>query len=829
MKLLGYNINFSKTPISAKTEDSSPKRKNSKIVKIAKSFKDNSRKDIDSWRNALLAMQNPEEPRYDLYHDLIDDLLSDGHLKSQIQMRKMSTLNSPFHSYNRKTKKTNEETTDLLNQKWFYKYLNFRLDYKLKGYTIVEFSEFLEKSIELGVIPRRNVVPTQSRIIPDLENPDQFIDYSNDYFKTWLIELGEKEDLGILNDIIPNLIWLKNVFQSWAEFCEKFGQPLITATTNTTDTTTIENVHKMLLEIGEASVGTFPQGTEIKFHEASRTDAYNTFLQFIRVNQDIVSKRLVGSTMLSDQGSNRSQTEVHERGLDNKIAAADKREIEFDVNDQLFPLLRKHGYNIPEDDRFEFKNVEEKIKQMDLWLITEGLLNSGHEIEIDWLSETFNIPIESKKKISKVVASLENDLNINNSKYPASCCSEYPTAIGKKIQQILKALTGDLIKNIYDKKDVKKLIAKLITAEALEFLTGLRENFTTTSPYIGEDLLALQMMEYNVFEFAAHKTEARLAATTDLLIDPETNKIRSFSKFKEVAEKQMKVFNTSYLLTEYNLTVATGQNSANYLRFLKEKDSVTNLVEYQTVGDDAVRASHRILDGIILDLNDSDAMDLVAPNGYGCRCEFVQYLGDKLPMKGTEAKDLLMNSDGKYRGSQFEMNRANLKQVFTKKQFYNSNKTTEEIVNKLSYKDFGAKPYSSFKKDLKPIKLDKTITSKNAKDFFKNNAKPQKNQFMGFEDYLKRKMILNKSLFDSKTKKDITAQAFPHIKNTLSNPSEVWYSSDSAGTFSSKYMTFFKDQILVIETEIDPKKGLEIKDWYFKSNDKNLRTGLKIK
>ncbi|WP_407512888.1 phage portal protein family protein, partial [Elizabethkingia miricola] len=76
--------------------------------------------------------------------------------------------------------------------------------------------------------------PTRGRIYPDVLKPE-FINYQDDTFKPWLIQMGKNYDLGIINNIIPNLIWKRNVMQAWAEFCEKFGLPLITATTNTTD------------------------------------------------------------------------------------------------------------------------------------------------------------------------------------------------------------------------------------------------------------------------------------------------------------------------------------------------------------------------------------------------------------------------------------------------------------------------------------------------------------------------------------------------------------------------------------------------------------------
>ncbi|MBE7630087.1 MULTISPECIES: phage portal protein family protein [Tenacibaculum] len=836
MKVLGYDVNIKKASILAKAEtpNNSGKR-NPGIIKIAQGFKDTSRKDIQKWRQALQLMQHPEEPKFNAYYDLISDLLTDGHLQSQIQMRKMSTLNSNFQVINRKTKDINEDLSFTLQQQWFYEFLEHAIDHIIFGTTLIEFSEFQNEKIKHTIIPRRNVVTTQKKIFPDLQKP-QFIDYANPMFENWLIQIGKNGELGILNNIIPNLIWLRNVMQAWAEFCEKFGLPLITATTNTTDTNTINNVHAMLLQLGEASVGTFPTGTEITFQEANRTDAYNTYLQFIKTNMDMVSKQLVGSTMLSDQGSNRSQTEVHERTLDKKIAQADKRLISFIINDQLFPLLEAQGYKISPEDMFEFKPAEEVLNLKDLWSITDGLLKSGHEIPLDWLSKSFNIPIDSKKK-SITITPNKPIIALSEQRYPTSCCPSTIVAVGGAMGRLLTKLNSQLIKEIYNKSDTSGIAGKMIVLEALELFKGLKSKFSSTTQYTGPDLLMLQMMEYNLFEFTASKTEARLSAMTNLLIDKENKKLREYSDFKALCEKETKEFNSNWLQTEYNLSVAVGQNSANYIRMINEKDKVTSYVQYQTIGDGSVRNSHRALDGRIFNLSDKNAMDLLPPNGYGCRCEFVQYIGDTKGKvtTGKYAKELLVEQDPKYRNSQFEVNRANLKQVFTKKQFYTDIKGLPEKLNKMTFDKYGLKAHASFKDSLKNIELDDTITKENVKELFK---KEKGETYMGFEDYLGRKMTLDKAIFDDHienhylNEKEQRDKIFPHIKDILKKPDEVWYydTNNNGQKFQSRYIKFYKDKVIIIDCDLDEKKGLKIKTWYpMKAIENKIRKGLKIK
>lgn len=857
MKILGYDINFKKTPIiESPRNEITTGRKNPKIIEIVQNFKDNSRKDIDKWRKALVLASHPEEPKMYLLYDLIDDLKTDGHLQSQIQMRKTATMNTDFQIINRKTGETNEELTFIFQQQWFYEFLDYALDSILYGTSLVEFINFNAEKIQINLIPRRNVVPQKHRIYPDVTK-DNFIDYNNPLFAKWLISIGKNGDFGIINNIIPNIIWKRNVMQSWAEFCEKFGLPLITATTNTSDATVIDNVNTMLLSLGEAGAATFPHGTDIKFQEANRTDAYQVYKQFMQTNADEISKQLVGSTMLSDQGSNRSQTEVHERTLDDKISQADKRNITFIVNDWLLPLLQMQGYRVSPDDVYEFKTAEQEMDLDKLWSITSGLLSNGFDVEQDWISKTFNIPLGAKKKIQSVTKPELNTaaayLDIEpEERYPFSCtCGNHVVAVGNRESDNIDEFSKQLARYVFDGKDTLGIEAGLISEESKILLNALRGNFKTFNKWEGSDHLALQMMEYNLFEFAAGKTESRLASMIELLVNPETKELRDFPSFRVECDKVMKNYNHNWLETEYNLSVAVGQNSASFVQFIAEKDSVTPFVQYQTAGDSNVRNSHRALNGKVFSLNDKQAMDLWPPNGYGCRCEMIQFLGDhkdKLT-SGSTGKGILYQADEKYQNSQFEINRGDLKQVFTKKQFYHDTKKLPEKLNEMTfdkYLDFDGKPllkpWEDFKEDLKPLDLDKSITEENVGELFK---KVKDKDYMGFSDYLGRKMTLEESVFVKHVseKKYLTGnenrpQLFPYVKEILKNPDEVWYydvnndvkDKNLPAKFQARYISFYQDKIIVVETVLDSKQGLKINTWYeWKRPENELRKGLKIK
>lgn len=411
-------------------------------------------------------------------------------------------------------------------------------------------------------------------------------------------------------------------------------------------------------------------------------------------------------------------------------------------------------------------------------------------------------------------------------------------AVSEPIKTALTALTKEMIKAIFNNEDTLGIFGKFVVTEGLYLVKGLRDNFKTFSPYVGQDQLVLQMMEYNLFEFSTGKTEARFASAMDLLVD-EKGRLRNYTDFEFAVMQKSEDFNKKWLEAEYNLSVATGQNSAAYVRFMAEKDTVTPYIQYQTAGDDKVRDTHRVLDGKIFSLDDKEALQLFPPNGYGCRCEMLQYVGKVTKdtiTKGSVAKGMIYASDPKFEKSQFEINRGDIKEVFTKKQFYTENKDLPEKVNQLTFDKYNLKKYADFKDDLKPIKLDKSITPENVKELFKKSGEEN---FMGFEDYLGRKLFLKEKVFEKHVAGHYTSenqnrhQLFPHIKDVLKNPSEVWHyeKQENSKSFKTRYVKFYKDTALVVECDIDyNKQGLEALTWYpMKGDEKEIRRGLKIK
>ncbi len=835
---------------TAKMEGKQRKNPSPIVAQIAQSFRDRSRKDIGKWRNAIKMAEHPKTPNWQPLMDLYRDLLTDGHLQSQMEIRRSSVLNTSFHIINRKTKQIDEQATEFINTEWFYRLITWAIDAFFFGQSVIQIEEMGDKPV-LKLIPRRNVVPQQHKIVLDFQKQNAVVFYDNPVYQNWVIDIHEEDDLGLLNNIVPNLIWKRNIMQSWAEFCERFGIPMLTATTVRSTPEALQEIEDMLFQLGEAAVGVFPEGTNIDFKEANRTDAFQTFDRMIERNNTEISKLLVGGSMVSDDGSSRSQSEVHERNLDDRISATDRRNITFFINDVVMPLLVFHGVGIKPEHQFTFDTTQE-LDLMEHWQIVQSLMYVA-DVDMDWVSKTFNVPLKERKpqklnisdtqakQVDSKVNSIFNAHYANRYRDIPTCGQNNFFALDDVDVRRLNEIQAQLIQLMFNDKDALGETGKLIVEESKILTTGLFGGYgkrLSEASFDAPDHLMLAMMEQNLFDFSAGKTEARLASLKDLLIDYKEGRLRSFDEFKEEAEKMVDKFNSKYLRTEYNLSVAVGQNSASFMRMWADKDD-NPYMQYITAGDNNVRNSHAVLNNKIFNINDSEARNLVPPNGFGCRCEMIAYPftpHDSGVSKGDWATQQLGES---FKKGQFAVNRADLKQVFLKDQQYAKSKGVLKNLNDAKYTIWGLADIKNMK-NLHELVLDKSITADNVKELFKGQKGKDGRNVMPFRDYFKRSIVLNEKDFDKHTtgkyleKNENRHQLFAYLKEVLKSPSEVWLQNvESGNTVSNKrlqirYIKHYNGQSIVVDAEVN-EYGYEIRTWYLmKANEKEIRKGLLV-
>ncbi len=825
--------------------------KDSKTISIVQEFTNRSAQNIETWRTGLDEADNPETPRWASLQDLYDYLMVDTHTHSQIELRKAATLSNRFYVYDTATGEESAEKTALLNKQWFYNFLSNVLDARIRGYAVAQLINPV--TMEFFYVPHRNVVIQQGLILEKVQG-DKGIFYKQDKaFAGRMIEVIDEYQFGYFNDLVPQIFWKRNAQQSWAEFSEKYGMPGVIAVSNKTDTKTLDSMEAMLKTFGESLTGVVPHGTEIKVLEfRNGADGHKVYDQQIERCNSEISKRIIGGTMVSDDGSSRSQSEVHERNLDDKIAEADKRLCEFTVNDQLLPMMRAFGWKFSETDAVAFdRSTQIDIKQH--WEIVSSALDK-FDIDEDWIKRTFQIPIIGKKKVetedktttvkgfqkpkadfnkaSIVMATALEAAHIRLPKYDNTCGHNHTPVASGFIDKLMSVLSDKLLNEIWQGKDTltTEVLKSIATHKTL--LDGLYDGWSDRMmdiTYDAPDNHCLAAMEYNLFEFSRLKEKANVFVLNQMLIDKDKNNIRSFEDFKNLALPYLDNADIHWLKTEYAQAIAVGQNASRWHQFYSEKDTITKWVEWQTVGDSRVRQEHSLLDGKIFNLEDN-GLTIWPPKDWGCRCEMVQYLG-KPPVEKRMTNAEGMQTLGLKAGDKWNVNRGVVEQVFTANEMYTKAEGLFNEAGKLDYNTYGLSEHKKMK-GLSKLKIDNTITEDNVDELWKP---VQDKDYMGYDDYLGRKITLPKSTFTKHTtgyylnEQEQRHQLFPHITEALTNPDEVYMFDFKVKVGKVRpqlnFLKFYKDELYVVNVELG-KKNLNITTWYKADVDeKHIRKG----
>jgi phage gp29-like protein len=257
------------------------------------------------------------------------------------------------------------------------------------------------------LVPREHVIPEFGVIVREVgDEIKKGFPYRTGAIAQWCIEAGKPRDLGLLLKCSPQAISKRHMCAFWDSFGELFGMPMRIATTTSRDGKELGNIEKMLGSMGAAAWGLFPEGTEIELRESSRGDAFNVYDRRIERANSEMSKCVLNQTMTIDSGSSLSQSQVHLEVFRN-IVEADADFIRDLINNRLLPFLCAHGFPL-EGHTFEWDDsIEYTPEQMQQ--IEKMLLDGGYEIDAQYFTDKYNIPITGRAKPAAAPESEEEE------------------------------------------------------------------------------------------------------------------------------------------------------------------------------------------------------------------------------------------------------------------------------------------------------------------------------------------------------------------------------------------------------------------------------------
>ncbi len=368
------------------------------MKKLTRQAKSRQRQEIQKWMRAMDVAEHPQMPRLTQLVDVYNSILLDAHLSAQIQSRKIRLTGQPFTIVD-KNGNEKPELTAMLNKDWFFRAMDIVLDSIFSGYGICELGmpESNGEVASVYAIPREHIHPVTGDIFINVNDTKGMVWKGTEYEKR-LFEVGTPGDIGILSKAAPLVIYKRNVMGAWSEFAEVFGMPLRIGKVGSRSDEDRERMESFLKNMGSAPYAVIDIDDKIEFAEQTRTDAFKVYDNLIQRCNGELSKLIIGQTMTADNGSSRSQGEVHER-LAEAYGAADSRLFEFVASSQIIPRLRQfYRYPFAEGDVFKFTS-RQRITDIDVNQDTM-LLNAFEFTDFAYFEQKYGVKITGRRNDS---------------------------------------------------------------------------------------------------------------------------------------------------------------------------------------------------------------------------------------------------------------------------------------------------------------------------------------------------------------------------------------------------------------------------------------------
>lgn len=389
------NINISREGIfhvNKLAQTAAKKQKRAITERITKQTLTRIRASIIRWQNARNTAESEINPNNTELIRVFKDVEIDAHLFALMQTIKLKVLANKFAVYN-ENDEIDDEATEIFQKKWFRNVARETVDANFYGFSLVQLGDIVGgcfKNSEL--IPREYVIQQKRGVKTSLSNTSDLISFDDPKFSNWLIPIGEERNLGLLDKATPLVIKKKEIISAWSEAAEIFGMPIRVGKTAINNPVNRENMEDMLENMGEAAWGVFDSDDEIELISTSKTDFSAMYDKFIdRMNSEL-SKLILLQTGSTDEKAFVGAAEVHETTLKDVIEAY-ILEVEDVANEKLIPICQRHG--LVKMGVYLKADNEQKFTPKELFDLVKELL-VHFDIPEDWITETFEIPVEKK-------------------------------------------------------------------------------------------------------------------------------------------------------------------------------------------------------------------------------------------------------------------------------------------------------------------------------------------------------------------------------------------------------------------------------------------------
>lgn len=390
------------------------------------------RQDIQKWREAVVEAEQSYNPFRVKMQTLYADTVLNGQVTACLEFRKNLTLLRDFEILVNDVE--SEDLEIIFESKWFSELVNYILDAKFYGYSLVSLGDVIDSQFkELTLVKREN-------ISPDRMNVSMFqygitgINFTEKPYNTWHIYASTPSDngysrcgYGLLYKVAMYEILCRNLIGYNSDSAELFGMPLRIGKTHKTDETERQAFADMLQYMGSAGWAITDMQEEIELITNPQSGSgYQIYENLEQRCEKKISKILLGHADAIDSiagklGNDNGESPA-QKSIEN-IQTLDGLYVENIVNEQLIPNLRKIGFSIPENAEFKYSNsheeMENKLHVIDVntkvATIAQTMKDAGLQMDPKYFEEqtgipTKEVPAQFQPSFNKSVSNKLNEI-----------------------------------------------------------------------------------------------------------------------------------------------------------------------------------------------------------------------------------------------------------------------------------------------------------------------------------------------------------------------------------------------------------------------------------
>ena len=371
------------------------------------------RQDVMNWRSAMAQAENSWYPhRVDMQRMYYDTILN-AQVYACIEKRKNLTMLREWCIIDKEGNEV-EEAENIFNGTWFNDFMNYTLEAKLFGYSLVRLGDIVNGNItECTSIRRHNISPDRRNVtqytyaisgIPFDDEPFS----ANHIFVSTPSEIGVSPcGYGLLYKVGIYEIMMRNLMGFNGDYIELYGMPTRIAKTTKMqgdpERSALENMMEMM---GSRGWAILDPTDELELLSSSAVgSANNPYENLEKRCMAFVSKVLLGHADALDStsgklGATQGEESPTQQALED-IQSVDGRFIQNAINMQLIPKLRGLGFKIPDGVKFCFRNNGELMEAQRRESennkafadILQTLKNAGYQVEEKYVSEQLGMPV----------------------------------------------------------------------------------------------------------------------------------------------------------------------------------------------------------------------------------------------------------------------------------------------------------------------------------------------------------------------------------------------------------------------------------------------------